>query len=420
MIARSKKLTIISWAFYDFANTIFSMNVISLYFALWVTIDKGGRDILYSLALSGSMLAVAFSMPIFGAISDKTGKRREPLTVFTIMCCATTALIGMVDELTAGLILFFVANYFYQSSMVFYNGMLPDVSRGNNVGFVSGLGVGFGYLGSIAGLMAVKPFVAEGGRTAAFVPTALMFMVFALPCFLFVKNPERRTREAVDWRSAFVTLKKTLREAKRYRNLIKFICVHFLVLDVVNTIIAFMSVYSSKVVGFDDAEINSFMIFATIAAMFGSVILGWAVKIRGSRWVYALVLTIWVVALIIAVFSQSEAMFWVVGPLAGVGMGGVWVVSRALLIELCPPQKIGEIFGLYGMAGKMASIIGPLLWGMTVLLFEGMQTFKYRAAVLVLLSLALVASLVYCSLLQDLRSEAGEACKSVDKESLSD
>ena len=94
MNGRPDKRAIASWAFYDFANTIFSMNVISLYFALWVTVDHGGEDILYSIALSGSMLAVAISAPVFGTISDQTGRRRFPLILLTIISVFATALIG--------------------------------------------------------------------------------------------------------------------------------------------------------------------------------------------------------------------------------------------------------------------------------------------------------------------------------------
>ena len=129
MTERPDKRAIASWAFYDFANTIFSMNVISLYFALWVTVDHGGQDILYSTALSGSMLAVAISAPVFGTISDQTGRRRFPLTLLTIISVLATALIGQADELWVGLLLFVIANYCYQSALVFYNGMLPSVAR---------------------------------------------------------------------------------------------------------------------------------------------------------------------------------------------------------------------------------------------------------------------------------------------------
>ena len=71
-------------------------------------------------------------------------------------------------------------------------------------------------------------------------------------------------------------------------------------------------------------------------------------------------------------------------------MGGVWVASRAIVVELSPPQKIGEFFGIYSMAGKMASIAGPLLWGSIVWVLQDTETLKYRAAVGSLLLITIV------------------------------
>ena len=402
---RSEKpnvLAIVSWSFYDFANTIFSMNVISLYFALWVTVDKGGSDLLYSVVLSGSMLAVALSVPIFGAISDQTGRRRGPLAALTLICVTATSAIGFFDQLAIGLLCFFLANYCYQPAMVFYNGMLPQISKGTNVGLISGYGVALGYLGSVVGLLTVKPFVEEGGRLAAFFPTALIFLVFALPCLIFVKDPSHESVSKVQFSQTFQTLKKTYQEASKYKNLIKFVLIHFLILDVVNTIIAFMSVYANKVIGFDDSQINTFMIVATLAAMVGSFGIGWLVKVKGNRLSYWLVLILWAVVLLITATSQTEAMFWVVGPLAGIGMGGVWVVSRSFLVELAPKEKLGEFFGLYSLAGKMASIFGPLIWGVVVWAFDSTQSFKYRVAVFVLFLVSCVSIYFYRELVKNL------------------
>lgn len=399
MSSSPDKLAIASWTMYDFANTIFSMNVVSLYFALWVTVDQGGQDILYSAALSGSMLAVAVSVPVYGAISDQTGRRRGPLTLLTLLSVAATAVIGQTDLLWLGLILFAIANYCYQSSMVFYNGMLPSVARGSHIGLVSGYGVGLGYMGSIAGLILVRPFVESGGRSAAFLPTAVMFLIFSIPCFLFVKDPARtRPLENVKLGQAFNTLKQTLTHAVNYKFLLKFILIHFMILDVVNTVIAFMSVYANKVMHFTDAQITSFLITSTAAAMVGSFIIGWLVKHKGTAWSYWLVLWLWAAALAIAILSQSQLMFWLVGPIAGMGMGGVWVVSRAYLVELSPPEKVGEFFGVYGLAGKAASILGPLLWGSIVWMFQETQTFKYRAALTALLAITVIALLLFRSL----------------------
>ena len=152
--------------------------------------------------------------------------------------------------------------------------MLPSVARQSNVGMISGYGVALGYIGSIAGLSLVEPFVTDGGRSAAFLPTAILFLVFAIPCFLYVKDPSPKTFY-VDIGQSFRTLKKTITDASDYHVLLKFFVVHFLNLDVVNTIIAFMSVYAHKVIGFDGKQITSFLILSTVFAMLGSLIIGW-------------------------------------------------------------------------------------------------------------------------------------------------
>jgi len=391
---RPDRLAIASWSLYDFANTIFSMNVISLYFALWVTVDHGGQDILYSAALSGSMFAVAISVPLFGAISDQTGRRRGPLTLLTIISVTATALIGQASQLWTGICLFVIANYCYQSALVFYNGMLPSVARRSNVGMVSGYGVALGYMGSIAGLLLVDPFVKAGGRPAAFLPTALMFLIFALPCFLFIKDPDPKPFR-IDMRKAFRTLKNTMVNATQYHVLLKFIGIHFLILDVVNTVIAFIAVYANKVIGLTDSQIRTFLILSTLFAMLGSWLIGWQVKHKGTIPSYWTVLCLWLAALTLIVVSPGESLFWVVGPLAGMGMGGVWVVSRTIVVELSPPEKVGEFFGVYGLAGKMASIVGPLIWGSVVWLFQDTQTLKYRAAVFSLLLITIITLILF-------------------------
>ena len=394
MTDRPDRLAIASWSLYDFANTIFSMNVISLYFALWVTVDHGGQDIFYSAALSGSMFAVAISVPLFGAISDQTGRRRGPLALLTIISVIATALIGQASQLWAGICLFVIANYCYQSALVFYNGMLPAVSRHSSVGMVSGYGVALGYMGSIAGLLLIKPFVETGGRPAAFLPTALMFLIFALPCFLFTKDPDPKPFR-IDTGKAFRTLKNTLVNAAQYHVLLKFIGIHFLILDVVNTVIAFIAVYANKVIGFTDSQITTFLILSTTFAMLGSWLIGQQVKYKGAVPSYWTVLCLWLAALTLIVVSPGESLFWVVGPLAGMGMGGVWVVSRTIVVELSPPEKVGEFFGIYGLAGKMASIVGPLIWGSVVWLFQDAQTLKYRAAIFSLLLITIITLILF-------------------------
>ncbi len=170
-----------------------------------------------------------------------------------------------------------------------------------------------------------------------------------------------------------------------------------------------MAVYANKVIGFSDSQITTFLILSTVFAMSGSAAIGWLIKKKGTVFSYCIVLWIWLVALTLIMVSPGETLFWIVGPLAGIGMGGVWVVSRTIIVELSPPEKVGEFFGLYGLAGKMASIVGPLIWGSVVWMLQDTQTLKYRAAVGSLLLITAVTIIFFNKLKGQLpkHSDAG-------------
>ena len=133
----SKKIQLFSWIMYDLANVLYSMNIISLYFALWVTVDMQGEDILYSLALSLTMLCSALSAPILGAASDQLQKRMPFLIILAMGCAIFTSVIGVFHSLLFGLICFSLANYCYQLAEVFYNSLLPLISDNQKIGRIS-------------------------------------------------------------------------------------------------------------------------------------------------------------------------------------------------------------------------------------------------------------------------------------------
>lgn len=359
------------------------MNIITLYFPLWVTVDKGGEDIVYSSALSLSMVMVALSMPLLGGLSDRMGRRMPFLVGLTLLSVFSTALIGACNHLTLGLVFFILANYGYHAALVPYDALLPQVSRGFSVGKVAGIGVALGYIGAIAGIVMVKPFVTEAGRASSFIPTAFLFLVFSLPCFFFVKE-ERKKMDTIRWRTMkeeFTHIKETLSQTKKYPGLLPFLIANFLYCDAVNTVIAFMAVYAHQVAGFDDAMIRNLLIVSTVFAAIGSLIFGWITDRWGAKRTLTAVLYLWIVTLVAAIASFSPLTFWLVGFLVGCALGGTWVSARALVLDLSPPEKIGEIYGLYNMGGKFGFILGPLVWGFVVLVFEDLNTIKYRIAV---------------------------------------
>ena len=404
---RILSLPVLSWAMYDFANTIFAMNVLSLYFVLWVTQDNGVRQSIFGLALSASMLAVAVTCPMLGAVSDRYGRRIPFLIAFVLTCVAFTALIGQVGGVVLALIFFAIANFAYQSGNVFYDSLLPTVSREDNRGRVSGLGVGLGYVGTIAGILMVAPFVDQWGRGAAFMPTALLFLLFAIPCFLFVKEKP----PSVPWTARLIKegygqLFRTLRNARRHSNLLRFVGARFLYVDAVNTLLIFMAVYVTEVIGYTDAQVRLLLITSTSFAVVGSLLYGRLVDRIGPKKTLTIVLIQWAVVFIGAATTFNPSAFWVIGALAGIALGGIWTADRTFLTRLAPPEQTGEFFGLYQLAGRFAAVTGPLIWGLTVDSLTDLGLLRFRIAILVLLVNVVLGFIVLMGVKE--RQESGE------------
>lgn len=395
---------IFSWALYDFANTIFSMNILSLYFALWVTIDKGGKDIYYSSALAISTILMVIMMPLLGIISDEYKRRMPFLIVFTGISVFFTAMIGFADSLFMGLLFFIPAYFGYQVSLVFYDALLPEIAGSpDRIGRVSGYGVALGYVGAIAGLKMVEPFVTVPGsdtvmRAHAFIPTAVLFLIFSLPCFFLIKDTAHKAITPAIFKRfpfAFKKLKDTFRQIRKYPNMFVFLLANLAYCDAINTIFIFMGVYATKVIGFNNKQIITFLMISTTSAALGSFFWGFITDRWGCKKTMLTILIGWVVALIIVMISQSPALFWIVGPIAGVCLGGTWVTGRSIVVKLAPPERIGEFFGIYGLTEKCTAIVGPMMWGITIYIFSkmGHQLLGYRIAVGTLL-VALVIGLI--------------------------
>lgn len=409
-------LPIVSWALYDFANTIFSLNIVSLYFALWISTDLQGGEYLYPPTFALSMLMVALVAPFLGHLADHKGQKPF-LLAFTVVCVAATALLAWTTQAGAALLTFALANFAYQVSLVFYNALLPAVSREGNRGRVSGLGVALGYVGAILGMYLVLPFVdptaygwlpsplkgvvdflsvkgfegVDPVRVNAFLPTAFLFFLFSLPIFFWVHEP-RDAQHADVGQGAIREVLRTLRSLPAHRDLLRFLVANFLYADVMHTMILVMAIYAERAVGFStQAAINLLIAISAVAAIVGSYFFGWLADRKPVKWVMLLILSQWVVTLVLAFLVRSPMVFYGVGMLAGAGLGGVWVVARVCLLLLAPREKIGEFFGLYGVTGKAASVIGPLLWSGTLYLFQAYGRDKYRFGVITLLCLLVAA-----------------------------
>jgi UMF1 family MFS transporter len=444
---------------YDFANTIFSMNVATLYFSVWLISDLRASNTTYAIGNGISSLLVVLSVPVLGALSDARRRRKPWVVGFTIASCLACAAIGIfgqrtlpiAGEATLGgaslasswhpgigtfgwvLFAFIVANYTYQAAQPFYNAMMPDLVPPDEQGRLSGIGTAVGYIGTIVGLILIVPFfngavplfgplpqafvtglrtvvpyTANAGRVSTFVPTALLFALFSLPLFIFCRDHHpRRERVAVAWREAFTEVAHTVRDARQHPGALRFILASFLYQDAIGTIVSFMAIYAVKAMGFARGAETTLFLVLTIPAIVGSYAAGRLVDRFGAKRTLVTTIGAWILLLIAMVVVPSQSAFWVVGLCIGVIFGGVPTAERPMLLALVPSEEAGRYFSLMLLSSRAAAVAGPLVWGFTV---DGLEPghgsgLAYRAAVLTVV-LMFAASLLLMRQVPDVTSRA--------------
>lgn len=422
-----------SWAIYDFANTIFSMNVATLYFAVWLVSDLGASNTSVAIGNGIASALVMLSIPVLGAVSDVTRRRKPWVVGFTLLAVAATIVIGAIgthaiplvgDSILAPMTThyvihgaplieiiaaFVVANYAYQGALPFYNAMMPELAPPEQWGRLSGMGTSLGYIGSIVGVLMITPFfngalpvfgslplgvlrtlrsvfplTESAGRVATFAPTALLYLLFSLPLIVFCRDHfPARERQSIPWRRAFHEVATTIRDARRYPGTLRFIVASFVYQDAMGTIISYMALYAVVAMGFRRGAETTLFVVLTIPAVLGAWVWGRLTDRIGAKRTLLLVIGSWVVLLIAMILAPTRGAFWGVGALIGFIYGGVNVAERPLLLELVPEVEAGRFFSLMVLSARAAAIVGPLVWGIAVDTLTPIvgQGVAYRAAV---------------------------------------
>jgi UMF1 family MFS transporter len=369
----------VAWSLYDFANTIFSFAVVSGAIGLYLNDQLGPQDgaLALSVAVILSVGINAIVSPILGAISDRGGRRMPFLLAFTALCIVPTFFIADVP-VALGLLAFIVANFAYQAALIYYDATLKVVSYPETRGKLSGIGTAIGYCGTV--FVGLLIFLLDIPVVDRFRLTAVLFLVFAIPIFLVVR--ERRAPDEPPLRAA---------HARQVPGLGRFLVGRFFYSDAVNTVIVVMSVVTTEALLVSDATANVILLGLTLVAVAMSFVWGWLCDRIGPKRTLAIVLISWAVGLVLGGvalgFGPAGLIpFLVAGAILGSGLGGVTVADRVLMVRLSPPDRVGEFFGLYGLVGKGSQVIGQLLYGLTIfLLIDTMGTGAYQVAVLSLL-----------------------------------
>ncbi|GAB5561599.1 MAG: MFS transporter [Synoicihabitans sp.] len=381
-----RKKEIFGWCCFDFANSAFTTIVITVvglpYFKAVVAQGHESAEGWWGTTLAVSQIGVLLFAPLIGVIADVHAHKKRYLAISAMICSFATLLLFGVEEgqiwLMLGLVL--VANFAFSTSENICSAFLPEISTPENAGRISGYGWSFGYLGGLLSLILALVVIQSGdGRSHwTFAVTGLFFLLASLPTLLLLKErakpralPAGKTYLQVAWQQ-FGDMK---RELPQHRTLVVFFIAMTCYLAGLMAVVGFAAGYATEVIGMEQTQIIGLFAVLQIAGVAGAFGFGFLQDRTGPKIPLAVALGLWIVACLWAARCDSVREFYLIGVLAGIGMGSLQSASRAVVSTLTPEGRSGEFFGYWGFFAKLAAVIGTFVFGNLVSLTD------YRMAI---------------------------------------
>ena len=413
---KESNLGVASYILYNFGNTPFALTILTLYFPLWLTEEYGAGPALYNYATSVASLLVVLIAPVLGALCDLHQRRRRYLVVLTLITVLfTLGLSGSYDitgSLFVTLVCFVVAVVAYQLINVPYFALLPSVAVGRGTGTISGYAQAAGFIGTLLATLGFVFFVTPekffgfsvGGpqhirqqfshlgswidtSTASvdsntFLPTAIFFLIFALPAFFFVPDRPQRAPQPAKLVEAYRSVLTTLRHIRAYVGLGRYMVVTLLFMDAASIAIPNMCIFAKNIFGMGDGQISNLMAFSLIFSILAAFGAGRISDKVGPKRTLLATLGLWIVAILAIMFAWAPWVFFVTGPLLFLAFGATIALGPVLLIALSPSESLTEFMGFFVTVGQVSAALGPVILGLLLGMLGGLETgVAYRIAI---------------------------------------
>ncbi|NLH92993.1 MAG: MFS transporter [Candidatus Cloacimonetes bacterium] len=360
----------VGWMFYDFANSAFTTVMVTVVFSVFFvnSIAAGrpeGGEWYWSLAVSISMTLAAIAAPILGAMADYSHSKKKFLFVFTYLTIASTALLFFAGkgDYILGMILFIIANFSFNSALVFYDAFLPEVSTPETIGKISGLGWGLGYLGGLVSLLVALLLVNKGAYRWIWPMNAAHIFLFSLLTFILLKEKKVATPKTNYLKVAVNRIVFSLKHIRKMPDLLSYLFSYFLYNVGIYTVIAFAAIFGGNQFKMSQQSLIIFFIIAQVTSVIGAVAFGWLSDKYNVRLSLSVSILVWIGVVAWAFFCTSAKEYYALGLVAGLAIGSSQANSRTMLSILTPLDRQAEFFGFYTLVGRISAIVGPFVYG---------------------------------------------------------
>lgn len=376
-----------SWILYDVGNSAFTLLVATLlpiYFNALATsagLDENLYISYWGYAGAIATLIVAMIGPICGALSDRKGYKKPIFVLCVSLGVLGCMALGLATDWLVFLGIFVIAKVGFNSSLVFYDAMLPEVTTPERMDDVSTQGYAWGYIGSVIPFVLCLVLVLAGGSfgldqgtamVLAFLLTAVWWAVFTLPLTRQYKQTAYVERGTHPVRDAFRQILSTFRKAKEKKHIFVYLLAFFFFINGVYTIIDMATAYGTDL-GLDTTGLLLALLLTQIVAFPCAILFGKLSAKHDSAKLMKICIICYTGITLFAVFLVSQWQFWVLATLVGMFQGAIQALSRSYLGKIVSVEQSGEFYGLMDICGKGASIVGMTLVSFVNQITDGLE-----------------------------------------------
>ena len=381
---------VISWAFYDWANSAFATTVIAGFFPIffksfWAnSLSDTESTALLGLANSLSGFFILIFAPFLGALADITFRKKYMLVFFMLIGAGSTASFFFIYEgyWMIAVIAYILASIGFSGGNIFYDSLIIDVSNDQSRNQVSAFGYAMGYLGGgilfvVNVLMYLQPNIFGLASEIdavlfSFLSVAIWWSIFTLPLIKFVierKGEITSLSLASTVKNSFFRVINTFKEIRQYKNLFYFLVAYWLYMDGIDTVVRMALAFGSDI-GLASSELIVALIITQFIGFPSTIFFGLLAERFGLKILLYIGIGIYILICFGGLVNSTIFGFYLLAGVIGLVQGGVQSVSRAVFSKMVPDGKNSEFFGFYNLVGKSAVIFGPMMMGLVSYLFS--------------------------------------------------
>ncbi|HEY4191693.1 MAG TPA: MFS transporter [Mesorhizobium sp.] len=410
-VQRASGRGIWGWMLFDWAAqpffTVVTTFIFGPYFVSRMASDPALGQAAWGYGIAAAGLVIAVLSPVLGSISDQTGPRKPWIGFFAIVQIVSLSLLWFAapgSNLYVAVLFFSLASVAAEFSTVFNDSMMPRLVPKSEIGRISNIAWGLGYLGGMIALIFVVGFLAgspETGKTiigatplfgldpklgedarATGPLSALWYLVFILPMFFYTPDSKRGIPIGPAVRAGLAELKATIAEVRERGGIFRFLIARMLYQDGVNALLALGGAFAAAMFGWSITEIGIYGIILNIVAIFGCLVAARLDSSLGSKKMVMVSLVLLTIATLGIVSTgpgytllgawplpgvdsgglfgtPAEKAYIAFGLLVGLAFGPVQASSRSYMARSVTAEESGRYFGIYALAGRATSFAAP-------------------------------------------------------------